>query len=75
MRMIVAALAAVLLTQGQAYAQSMAQAAPRSGLTKLLDAELSRFAGPGGPYKAGIYHQEHRHRRRSQRYAPTTISK
>src|SRR5262245_587627 len=42
-------IAAMLLFTAPAWAQSS------SGLTKLLDAELSRFAGPGGPYHTGIY--------------------
>ena len=44
-----AAMAALLLAQG-AQAQTM----PTS-LSKILEAELSRFAGPGGPYHAGVY--------------------
>jgi beta-lactamase class A len=46
---LLAALAAMLFTHG-----ALAQAAP-TGLARLLDAELARFAGPGGPYHAGIY--------------------
>jgi beta-lactamase class A len=44
-------LAAVLFGFGHAGAQ----AAPKAGLTRLLEAELARFVGPGGPYKGGIY--------------------
>jgi beta-lactamase class A len=44
-------MAAALLACGQAGAQD----APKTGLTRLLEAELARFVGPGGPYKGGIY--------------------
>ena len=44
-----AALAAMVFAQG-ALAQTSS-----SGLSRLLEAELSRFAGPGGPYHAGVY--------------------
>jgi beta-lactamase class A len=48
MRLILFA-AMMLLFAPPAFAQSS------PGLTKLLDGELSRFAGPGGPYHTGIY--------------------
>jgi beta-lactamase class A len=51
MKIILAAAAAFLLMQAPAQAQT----AQKSGLTKMLEAELGRFAGPGGPYKGGIY--------------------
>lgn len=44
--------AALLLCVQPAFAQSET---PKSGLTKLLEAELNRFAGPGGPYHTGVY--------------------
>ncbi|MHB1204325.1 MAG: serine hydrolase [Rhodospirillaceae bacterium] len=53
MRLILAAVAALLLANTQVQAQTAP--AHKSGLTKLLEAELGRFAGPGGPYKGGIY--------------------
>ncbi len=43
---ILVAAVLALFTQG---------ALAQSGLTKVLEAELSRFAGPGGPYHAGVY--------------------
>jgi beta-lactamase class A len=51
MRIAILATAALLLAL-PAQAQ---QAAPQSGLDKLLTAELARFTGPGGPYRGGIY--------------------
>ena len=51
MRRFMAAFAALLLLHAQAFAAE----APKTGLTRLLEAELGRFAGPGGPYTAGIY--------------------
>ena len=44
--------AALLLIAQPAFAQAEGT---KSGLTKLLEAELGRFAGPGGPYHAGVY--------------------
>lgn len=43
--------AAALLFNVEAFAQSV----QKNGLTRLLDAELARFSGPGGPYRAGLY--------------------
>src|SRR5438876_7168 len=43
--------AVVVLFCGAAAAQT----AQESGLTRLLDSELSRFAGPAGTFKAAIY--------------------
>ncbi len=51
MKKFLAAAAALLLLAAPASAQT----AQKSGLTKLLESELGRFAGPGGPYKGGIY--------------------
>jgi beta-lactamase class A len=51
MRVLVVTLAAMLLAAGPAGAQ----VAATSGLTNLLEAELARFVGPGGPYKGGVY--------------------
>jgi len=51
MRVLVVALAALLFAAGPAGAE----VAAKSGLTDLLQAELARFAGPGGPYKGGVY--------------------
>ena len=53
MRIVLAAVAALLLLNTHVEAQTAA--APKSGLTKMLDSELGRFAGPDGPYKGGIY--------------------
>src|SRR5437868_8566112 len=48
---ILSIVALILLLPITAFAQ-----APKPGsLTRLLEAELGRFAGPGGPYTAGIY--------------------
>src|SRR6185312_8482717 len=46
--------AAVALLAASAV-PAAAQTARESGLTRLLEAELARFSGPGGPYQAGIY--------------------
>ncbi len=51
MKVLFAALAMALLACGPAAAQ----ASPTSGLTRLLEGELARFVGPGGPYKGGVY--------------------
>lgn len=49
MRFIVVAVLAATFFAQSALAQT------ESGLSRLLEAELSRFAGPGGPYHAGLY--------------------
>lgn len=53
MRIVLAAMAAMFLMSAPAQAQ--VQTGQKSGLTKMLEAELGRFAGPGGPYKGGIH--------------------
>ncbi|MEQ1866756.1 MAG: serine hydrolase, partial [Micropepsaceae bacterium] len=44
-------LAAALLFHSGARAQS----SQKSSLTRLVEAEVGRFVGPGGPYRGGIY--------------------
>ena len=52
-KIILLAAAAALLFTLSAVQPAAAQSKP--GLSRLLEAELSRFAGPGGPYHAGLY--------------------
>ena len=51
------AMALILQTTAStpASAQTPASAKSSAGLTRLLEAELARFSGPGGPYRAGLY--------------------
>lgn len=51
MRLSISVIAVALLF----HVGASAQPANKSGLTRLLEAEIGRFAGPGGPYRGGIY--------------------